>query len=367
MLYDLVRPLLFRAEAEDAHERVVGLLERLERRPRLLETVRSFYEVDAPAVETEALGLSFPNPVGIAAGFDKDARVARALPALGFGFVEVGTVTRYPQEGNPRPRMWRFPEQDAIVNSLGFPNEGADAVSTRLAQEGRPSVPLGVNVGLSKRTDLEDAEDDYRYSVRRFHDLADFLVVNVSSPNTPGLRSLQGREHLDGVLAAVQEANHGAAEEAGVDPRPTLVKVSPDLPEKALAEVVDVARDRDLAGIVATNTTEERVEGVDVEEGGMSGAPLARRSTEVVARLHQLAGERLAIVGVGGVATAEDALEKIEAGASLVQLYTGLVYGGPATPSRINRELAGLVADRGANRVGDLVGRRADELALESA
>lgn len=367
MLYELVRPLLFRAEAEDAHDRVVGLLERLEHHPRLLEAVRSFYEVDAPALETEAMGLTFPNPVGMAAGFDKDARVARALPALGFGFVEVGTVTRHPQEGNPRPRMWRFPEQDAIVNSLGFPNEGADAVSTRLAQEGRPSVPLGVNVGLSKRTDLDEAEEDYAYSVRRFHGLADYLVVNVSSPNTPGLRSLQGREHLDGVLAAVQEANDEEAETADVDPRPTLVKVSPDLPEAALREVVDVARDRDLAGIVATNTTEERVEGVDVEGGGLSGAPLRSRSTEVVARLHQLAGDRLTIVGVGGVSTAEDALEKVEAGASLVQLYTGLVYGGPGTPSEIGRGLASLAAERGASRVGDLVGDRADELSTEKA
>lgn len=365
MLYRLLRPILFQAEAEDAHERVVDLLERLERHPRLLEAVRSFYEVEDPALETEALGLSFPNPVGIAAGFDKDARVARALPALGFGFVEVGTVTRHPQEGNPRPRMWRFPDREAIVNSLGFPNEGADAVAARLAQEGRPGVPLGVNVGMSKRTPVEEAEEDYVYSVERFHGLADYLVVNVSSPNTPGLRSLQGRDHLDGILAAVQETNHRRAEAAGVDPRPVLVKVSPDLPWKALPEVVDVARDRDLDGIVATNTTEHRPEGVDVEEGGLSGEPLRRKATEVVARLHELAGGRLAIVGVGGVSSAEDALEKIEAGASLVQIYTGLVYGGPGTPSTINRGLAQLVAERGADRVGDLVGNRAEELAPE--
>ncbi len=357
MLYRLVRPLLFRWGSETAHERVLGLMERLDRHPRLRRFLHNRYTVDDPRLETEVFGVSFPNPVGVAAGFDKDARLPRVLPCLGFGSVEVGTVTPEPQEGNPRPRMWRFPDEEAIVNALGFPNEGAEAVSTRIAQEGRPSVPLGVNMGKNKDTPLEEAPSDYVKILERFHPLVDYVVVNVSSPNTPGLRDLQGREHLESILEAVQQANRRVADDQDIAQRPLLLKVSPDLTDHALDDVVEVTREHGVDGLIATNTTTDR-EGVDDAPtvGGLSGAPLRDRATRVVEHLYRATRGDVPIVGVGGVATAEDAIEKIEHGASLVQVYTGFVYGGPATASRINRGISRELAARELDRLDELVG-----------
>jgi len=346
-MYGAVKPLLFRLPPETTHDLVVGLLQASQRDPFLGAMQRRFAVMD-DRLTTEVFGLTFPNPVGIAAGFDKNARVPRALAALGFGHVEVGGVTAEAQPGNPKPRLFRLPEDDALVNRMGFNNEGADAVGRRLAQTPPPDVPLGVNIGKSKTTPLEEAAEDYRYTYERVADYADFFVVNVSSPNTPGLRDLQDREPLERILSALVDA--------GADP--LLVKVSPDLHRDAIADVVALAEDLDLAGIVATNTTVDRDDALQntnrLQEGGLSGKPLEGRATDLV---RFIAGRTdLPVVGVGGIFTAEDAYEKIRAGASIVQLYTGLIYQGPTIARDINRGLLDLLERDGFDSIEDAVG-----------
>ena len=346
MLYEAVKPLLFALPAETAHETVSELLRLLQGTP-VEDPLSRRYAVDDDRLRTNAFGLPFPNPVGVAAGFDKNARVPRALAALGFGHVEVGGVTAEPQPGNPRPRMFRLAEDRALVNRMGFNNEGADAVGARLADIDLP-VPLGVNVGKSKSTPLEEAEADYRYTHERVADSADYVVVNVSSPNTPGLRSLQRRDRLESIL--------GTLRDAGADP--LLVKLSPDLPDPAVEEALAVVDDLALEGIIATNTTTERPDTLRspdrAETGGLSGKPIEGRATEMV----RFVAERtdVPVVGVGGVSDAEGAYAKIRAGASLVQLYTGLVYEGPGTAREINRGLLDLLERDGFGSVGEAVG-----------
>ncbi|MFB6069522.1 MAG: quinone-dependent dihydroorotate dehydrogenase [Halanaeroarchaeum sp.] len=345
-MYRAVKPLLFRLPPETAHDLVVRLLQASQRDP-LLGLLHRRFAVADERLTTEAFGLTFPNPVGVAAGFDKNARVPRALAALGFGHVEVGGVTANAQPGNPKPRLFRLPEDRALVNRMGFNNEGADAVGRRLAETPPPDVPLGVNIGKSKDTPLEEAPSDYLYTYERVADYADFFVVNVSSPNTPGLRDLQDRGPLTDILETLREA--------GADP--LLVKVSPDLHRDAVADVVDLAEDLGLAGIVATNTTVERDDLENrnrVQEGGLSGKPLESRATELV---RYVAGRTdLPVVGVGGVFTAADAYEKIRAGASVVQLYTGLIYEGPTIARDVNRGLIDRLERDGFDSVEDAVG-----------
>lgn len=296
----------------------------------------------------ELFGLKFPNPVGLAAGMDKQAAAVPVWSALGFGFCELGGVTRHPQTGNPPPRMFRAVKDRALINRMGFNNPGAEAMAERLAkwrELGRwPKHPVGINLGKSKVTPLEEAAKDYVFSFRVLRDYADFFVVNVSSPNTPNLRQLQDKAALDEILAALQDANRGvnANGAAPNSPKPILVKVAPDLSFDALDEILELAGPRQIGGIIATNTTvtrpqsgDEKLKRIYREAGGLSGSPLAARSTEVICHIFRQTKGTLPIIGVGGIFKAEDAWEKITAGASLVQIYTGLVYEGPSMTQQI--------------------------------
>ncbi|MFE9690967.1 quinone-dependent dihydroorotate dehydrogenase [Micromonospora sp. NPDC005806] len=321
----VVRPQLFRiggGDAEAAHEWTLHRLAGLSRRPAALATLRTRYFRPAPRT---VFGVDFPNPVGLAAGMDKNGVALPAWPALGFGFVEVGTVTAHAQPGNPRPRLFRLRDSEAVVNRMGFNNAGAEALAARLAALPRPiGVPLGISLGKSKVTPLDQAVEDYLASYRTLREHGDYFAVNVSSPNTPGLRSLQDRSHLDALLAAL------------VGEKPVLVKIAPDLTEPAIAELLEVCLDRGAAGVIATNTTlardglapADRARGA--ETGGLSGRPLSGRAREVVALVHRETGGRLPVIGVGGILDPHDAARMFDAGASLVQLYTGFIYRGPA-------------------------------------
>jgi dihydroorotate dehydrogenase len=280
-------------------------------------------------------GIRFPNPVGLAAGMDKDGRAIGAWPALGFGFVEVGTVTWHPQPGNPRPRLFRLRDSEGVINRMGFNNRGAEALARRLAEAGRPAVPLGVSLGKSKVTPLDEAVEDYVRSARVLRGLADYFAVNVSSPNTPGLRSLQDPEQLTALLAALR---------GEVGDTPVLVKIAPDLTEHAIGELLEVCERGGVAGLIATNTTLSRdgVVGGDArlagEAGGLSGRPLAARAREVVTFVCKRSP--LPVIGVGGILAPADAVALLDAGASLVQVYTGLIYRGPGLVRAINRSVA---------------------------
>ncbi|UVS80977.1 quinone-dependent dihydroorotate dehydrogenase [Actinokineospora sp. UTMC 2448] len=330
MVYQrLVRRVLFslgKGDPEVAHERTVKAL------GRLAPAMRPLRGLFGPHAETTAFGLRFPGVVGLAAGMDKDGRALRAWPGLGFGFVEVGTVTRHPQPGNPKPRIFRLPENQAVINRMGFNNAGADALAARLAATGPIGVPIGVSIGKSKVTPVEDAVDDYLHSLRVLKPHADYFAVNVSSPNTPGLRGLQDRGALDELVGAL------AAEADGT---PILVKIAPDLTDDAIGEVLQVCADHDVDGLIATNTTLSR-EGATGphrdEAGGLSGRPLTERALEVVGFVAKESD--LPVIGVGGIMTADDALRMLDAGARLVQLYTGFIYSGPALVRAINRATA---------------------------
>ena len=302
-----VRPVLFRlggGDAETAHEHTL----------RALARVPAFRRPYSPSGASKTvLGIRFPNPVGLAAGMDKDGRALPAWPALGFGFVEVGTVTWHPQPGNDRPRLFRLPRDEAIVNRMGFNNAGASALAARLARLGPLRVPLGISIGKSKITSLDEAVEDYVRSFTVLYPYGDYFAVNVSSPNTPGLRQLQDRGRLSALLAALRSD------------KPLLVKVAPDLTDAALGELLDVCLEHGVAGVIATNTT---VDHTFTETGGLSGRPLATRAVEVVRFVAKESG--LPVIGVGGVTRPDDALRMVDAGASLVQLYTGLIYRGPS-------------------------------------
>ena len=338
LLYQRVlRPLLFRLDAEDAHHVAMRALRICSGSPPLLRLLRAFADAgeNSPSLARTVFGVRFPNPVGLAAGFDKDGVALAAWEALGFGFVEAGTITAQGQPGNPRPRLFRRPAQRALINRLGFNNAGAEAAAerfTRLKTAGRwPSIPVGINLGKSKATPLERATEDYVFSLGKLHAFGDYFVLNVSSPNTPGLRTLQGRDELDALLRAVQEKNGSFPSR-----KPVLVKIAPDLSFPQIEEILSLATAHKLAGIVATNTTVDHssIPGA-AELGGLSGEPLRQRSTEIV---RFLAGQTLLpIVAVGGVSNSVTAREKLDAGASLVQLYTGFVYSGPTIIPQICR------------------------------
>jgi dihydroorotate dehydrogenase len=324
-----VRPVLFRlggGDPERAHELTLRRLARLG--PAARAVLRRRYAVRRPV---EAFGVTFPNPVGLAAGMDKDGVALPAWPALGFGFVEVGTVTAEAQPGNPKPRLFRLPDSAAVINRKGFNNAGAAALAGRLAALGPLDVPLGISLGKSKVTPLEDAVDDYVRSYTLLRPYADYIAVNVSSPNTPGLRTLQDKAHLAALLGAL------------VGKTPVLVKISPDLTDPAIAEVLDVCLAYGAAGIIATNTTLRRDglapadQPLAGEAGGLSGRPLTERARKVVHFVSQETGGRLPIIGVGGILDADDAARLFDAGAALVQLYTGFVYRGPALVRAVAR------------------------------
>jgi dihydroorotate dehydrogenase len=357
----LGRPLLFRLDAERAHALALASLAAS---APVLSRLAGPPDGDGRLAQ-DLLGTRFPNPVGLAAGFDKRAAAAPAWPALGFGFAEIGTVTALRQAGNPRPRLHRLPDDRALINSLGFNNDGADATAARLGALARRGLlgraPLGVNVGRSAATSAAGAPADYARTVERLWRHADYLTVNVSSPNTPGLRDLQATGPLGEILAAIDEVNRREARAADRGPRPVLVKLAPDLEPAQVDAAVDLALERGLAGVVVANTTLSR-EGLRSpgrlisRPGGLSGAPLREQATTLVARVAARAAGRLVVVGVGGIFTADDAWGKLAAGASLVQLYTGLVYGGPGTARAIAAGLLERMDREGVAHVSDVVG-----------
>lgn len=343
MYQSVVYPLLSRLEAEKTHEHTLSWLAWAQERPLPRRGLR-WLAGEIPSHPVELFGLTFPNVLGVAAGFDKDVRVAAGLAELGFGHVEVGTLTPKPQAGNARPRVFRLPEDRAIINRMGFPNGGvAEAVARlRALRQTRQAFVLGVSLGKQKETPLETAVDDYRHIMREVYRFADYLAINISSPNTPGLRELQGGDYLGQLLAVLQAEGAQLAQKHGVAVRPLLVKIAPDLTWPELDEILATLEAQNVSGIIATNTTLNR-EGLQSprksESGGLSGRPLNQRSTEVIAYIHQQTQGKLPIIGVGGVQTAVDVRQKLAAGASLVQMYTGLVYGGPAIAGQILREL----------------------------
>lgn len=369
MLYrSILRPLLFRLPPETAHEMALNALSfALRPAPLRRFAARRFERGDFG--DLTRFGLRFANPVGLAAGFDKNGRVHREMAALGFGFVEVGTVTHRAQPGNPQPRLFRLPLDRALINRQGFNNEGAEALARGLAGRARACV-LGINIGKSRVVDIEQATEDYLASFRLVHPHADYITINVSSPNTPGLRELQRADRLAALLGEIQNCNRHLSEQSSRAAVPLLVKVAPDLNDGELELIVDVARRARFAGIIATNTTTSRAElrtpSAVVEacgDGGLSGAPLRERSTRMIATLRQLTRGSMEIVGVGGVFTAADAWEKICAGASLVQIYTGLVYQGVGIARDINDGLKQLLDKNGFRMLDEAVGCRSEELA----
>ena len=340
MIYRLFfKAVIRRIPAETAHSLAARAVRVLTVIPGLRTVLRRALAPKDPSLEVKALGRTFPSPLGVAGGMDKDATWFESLGALGFGFVEVGTVTARPQPGNDGRRVWRLPEDRALLNRLGFPNPGAE-VAARLLRDRSGRTIVGVNIGKSKVVPVEDAGADYRTSARQLAPLADFLVLNVSSPNTPGLARMQAVDVLRALVADVRDELGAAGAQV-----PLLPKIGPDLADEEIDAIADLALELELDGIVATNTTTRR-EGLVSDsalwsrDGGISGAPLKARALEVLERLHARVGRRLVLVSVGGIETADDVWQRLRAGATLVEAYTGFVYGGPLWPSRVNRGLA---------------------------
>lgn len=368
MLYrSLLRPLLFRLPPETAHELALNSLSVA---PKLTKALFGDRFKRSPFGKLRRFGLTFSNPVGLAAGFDKDGIALDSLAALGFGFIEAGTVTYYPQPGNERPRLFRLPLDKALINRAGFNNEGASAFAQRVSNN-KPDCVLGVSIGKSKVVALEDAVADYLKSFEVVYPIADYVAVNVSSPNTPRLRELQQAAQLEELLRALQERNRELAEQAdGRGVLPLLVKLSPDLDHDELQNVVTVAQRNKVAGLIATNTTTNRetlqTSNREVQaygEGGLSGAPLRHRSKEMIATLYNMTQGSMPLIGVGGIFTAEDAWEMISAGASLLQIYTGFIYEGPSIAKKINEGLRQIISSKGFVSLDEAVGSRAKELA----
>lgn len=359
-LYGAVRPLIFKMDAERAHGLSIealkfGLVPRREM-------------PSDPRLRVEIAGLSLPNPLGLGAGYDKNGEVPDALLRLGFGFVEVGTVTPLPQEGNARPRIFRLPERNAVINRLGFNNQGHAEVVERLEKRKRKAGIVGVNIGANK--DAADRVADYVTGIHAFQSLCNYLTINISSPNTAGLRDLQKGSELDRLLQAVVAARDGAAALSATEAKPLFLKVAPDLSDDDIAAIADGARRRNVDGLIVSNTTLSRhgVEGHPnaAQAGGLSGRPLFQRSTYVLAAFRNALGPDFPLIGVGGVDSGDTALAKIEAGAHVVQLYTGLVYGGPDLPARILRGMLNGLDQRGAKNISELRGTKTDEILADA-
>jgi len=357
-VYHLLRSLLFLVDPEHIHRFVSGLIRFVAGRPALAGFLRRRFAATDPRLAVSAFGLRFPGPLGLAAGFDKGEGLAGGLYALGFSFVEVGTITPRPQPGNPKPRMFRLPEQQALINRMGFNNAGAAEAEERYRQLAFRPGPLGINLGKNKDTPAERAADDYLAAFEALADVGDYFVVNVSSPNTPGLRDLQAPEALRAILRPLQAA---AKARGG---KPVLLKLAPDLADEDVDALADLALEEGLAGLVLANTTIGRPTAEDEpaakQAGGMSGAPLLPRSLALVARVRRRLGSRLPIVGVGGIFTADDAWRMIRAGATLVQGYTGFIYGGPGYARAIERGLLERLEAAGLPNIEAAVGLDAD-------
>lgn len=335
-MYKLIRNILFTIAPEKVHYMAMGWLKRAYSIAPARWLVRQLYTVKHPSLEKELWGIRFPNPVGLAAGFDKDARWVDELSCLGFGFVEIGTVTPRPQPGNDQPRLFRLPQDEALINRMGFNNQGSEVAAERLKHK-KEHIIIGGNIGKNKVTPNENALDDYEACFRDLYTVVDYFVVNVSSPNTPGLRELQDKEPLMRILNRLRELN----DQLG-SPKPILLKIAPDLTDSQLDDIVEIVQTTRIQGLVATNTTIDRsnlqTPTTDVEAigaGGLSGKPLRERATEVIRYLHNKSGGQFPIIAVGGIYTAADAIEKLNAGAALVQVYTGFIYEGPAIAKNI--------------------------------
>jgi dihydroorotate dehydrogenase len=344
-MYALIKPILFQFDPENVHHFVTANLKRFNRFPGGSSLSRALWDFKDTRLEKEVFGLRFKNPVGLAAGFDKNGEMMGEMANMGFGFVEVGTVTPLPQDGNPKPRMFRLPADSGLINRMGFNNSGVDVVAERIAtfrknaKGAQRELIIGGNIGKNKVTPNEDAVSDYIKCFDRLFDVVDYFVVNVSSPNTPGLRALQEKEPLMQLLNTLQQRNS----KNGIS-RPILLKIAPDLTNEQLDDIVEIVQQTGIAGIIATNTTISREGLVSKSElknemGGLSGKPLTKRSTEVIGYLSKKSKGAFPIIGVGGIHSPEDAIEKIKAGASLVQLYTGFIYEGPGVIKRINKRL----------------------------
>lgn len=341
MYKSIIRPFLFTKNAESAHYFAFRWLKRLFKIPGVKSISQNLYGFKDNSLETECFGLKFKNPVGLAAGFDKDAKLYNELSALGFGFIEIGTITPKPQDGNPLPRLFRLPQDQSLINRMGFNNGGLDEAIERLKHRST-DVVIGGNIGKNKVTPNEEAVNDYLICFKGLHAYVDYFVVNVSSPNTPNLRALQEKEPLKHILNTLQ-----AAGKAFTKKKPILLKIAPDLTEEQLLDIIEIVDETGIDGVIATNTTISR-EGLKTPKasvdamgaGGLSGKAVKTRSTEVIRFLHDKSKGSFPIVGVGGIQTADDAREKLEAGASLVQVYTGFIYEGPGMVKRINKGLA---------------------------
>jgi dihydroorotate dehydrogenase len=336
----LVRPLLFQFDPEKVHYFSTSSLRILLKIPLLSYLFKKSYQYESPLIEKDVFNILFKNPVGLAAGFDKNAEFYKEMHALGFGFIEIGTVTPLPQEGNPKKRLFRLKQDKAIINRMGFNNKGVKAAVKALKNKG--DIIVGGNIGKNKITPNEKAIEDYDICFKALFSYVDYFVVNVSSPNTPDLRALQDKEPLLKILSHLQKLNNLEPK-----PKPILLKIAPDLNDSQLIDIIDIVEETNIAGVIATNTTIKRdnlVSHNKTETGGLSGKPLSKRSTEVISFLKQNSKTKFPIIGVGGIHSAEDALEKFEAGAELVQLYTGFVYEGPALIKKIKKAYATLNA-----------------------
>lgn len=335
MYKSIIRPILFNFDPEKVHHFTFSFLRFANKIPFVSGIIRSCYVVEDKRLEREVFGLKFKNPVGLAAGFDKDAKLYKELSNLGFGFIEIGTLTPKPQEGNPKKRLFRLKEDSGIINRMGFNNGGVFEAVERLKKN--KNVLIGGNIGKNKITPNEDAISDYEICFDALYNVVDYFVVNVSSPNTPNLRELQDKEPLTKLLQTLQDKNQTKQKQ-----KPILLKIAPDLTDEQLLDIIDIVKETKIAGVIATNTTisrENLTSENQKETGGLSGKPLTNRSTEVIRFLSEKSHKAFPIIGVGGIHTPEDALEKLEAGASLVQLYTGFIYEGPKLVKQINRKI----------------------------
>ena len=352
--------LLSRFDPEFCHDAALRLLQvggNMDIGRRLLKVM---FTLEDERLAVTAFGLRFPNPLGMASGFDKNAVALDGLASLGFGHIEAGTATPLPQPGNPKPRMFRLSEDGAIINQLGFPNIGAEGIRRNLQKRDRPlGVVVGMSIGKGRDTPIERAHEDYRSCLTTLYEYADYFAINVSSPNTPELRTLQTKSLLEQLVRSVVTLGQELPDKFGCSPKPLLVKISPDLDTSQLEDVLEVATDCGISGVIATNTTVERP-GLEsskrAEEGGLSGRPLKETSTRIIREIYKRVGDRLPIIGSGGIFSAQDAWEKLTAGATLLQAYTGFIYEGPAFARKVNRDLLGLMEKNGVKTIAEVVG-----------
>ncbi|MBD1372230.1 quinone-dependent dihydroorotate dehydrogenase [Hazenella sp. IB182357] len=360
-MYTTLRKALFSMNPETIHHLTINSLKTLQKTKYIERLYRQKWTVHHEKLSQHTLGLSFLNPVGLAAGFDKHAEVYPALASFGFGFIEVGTLTPRPQAGNPTPRLFRLPADQALINRMGFNNHGVESALRSFASLPRPTAPIGINLGKNKDTPNDLASDDYTYSLKKLYAYGDYFVINISSPNTKGLRDLQ---HIDALKKLLDTIIHTRAilQDKHRVKKPILLKIAPDLSDEQLQDVIHTSLQIGIDGIIATNTTLARNQlrsSNQTQSGGLSGKPLADPSTDIIRKVYQIIQGRIPIIGVGGIFTGADAYEKFKAGANLIQVYTGMIYHGPAIAKKINMELLTLLEQDSINHIGDIIGSEA--------